>query len=98
MSITFIPISTFKNDMFNENIVTKKWNDFIGNLSVSLSNVCNTNIDTKELETILQYNLDKHYTKIETKKITEIETKKTNFALYKYQKKPEISNQVADNF
>lgn len=70
MSITFIPISTFKNDMFNENIVTKKWNDFIGNLSVSLSSVCNTNIDIKELETILQYNLDKHYTNIESKKTT----------------------------
>ena len=83
MSITFIPISTFENDMFNENIVTKKWNDFIGNLSVSLSSVCNTNIDTKELETILQYNLDKHYTNIESKKITEIETKKTTSVITK---------------
>ena len=83
MSITFIPISTFENDMFNENIVTKKWNDFIGNLSVSLSSLCNTNIDTKELETILQNNLDKHYTNIETKKITEIETKKTTSVITK---------------
>ena len=70
MSITFFPISTFKNDMFNENIVTKKWNNFIENLSVSLSSVCNTNIDTKELETILQFNLDKHYTNIEPKNTT----------------------------
>ena len=74
MSITFIPISTFENDMFNESIVTKKWNDFIGNLSLSLSSVCNTNIDTKELEDILQYNLDKHYTNIESKPVTPLET------------------------
>ena len=76
MSITFIPISTFENDMFNENIVTKKWNDFIGNLSVALSSVCN--IDTKELEDILQKNLDKHYTNIETKKTTSVITKSTD--------------------
>lgn len=60
MSITFIPIST-SNNCFNEEVVSKKWTQFIQQLSESLSESLETDINKNDLESIINTSLEKHY-------------------------------------
>ena len=60
MSIAFIPI-TAKSNLYNEEVVTNKWNSFLTNLSKSIENVSNIKINQNEFNSIIENTLLKHY-------------------------------------
>ncbi len=60
MSIAFIPI-TAKSNLYNEEVVTNKWNSFLTNLSKNIENVSNIKINQNEFNSIIENTLLKHY-------------------------------------
>ena len=95
MSIAFIPI-TAKSNLYNEEVVTNKWNSFLTNLSKSIENVSNIKINQNEFNSIIENTLLKHYSIPSSTYSTPIKNNSVKVIEQKQLSKDENENEAED--